>query len=641
MSIGRQLAIAIGSLMVLIMGANFVINVNQLISHYEQQMQARADETVTTLSLSMTQSAQMRDDASLRSMVDVIFDRGYFAQVRFDYVGNDRFVARYSPLEHIEDVPKWFQSWVDLKAGYSQAYVSQGWQQLGTLSVKMNTSSMYQQLWRLFKAELAWFALMALVIIYGVRLLLYWQLKPLNDVLLLVDKLTKNQFVHIHTRPKAKEVLTLVNAMNRLSDRLQASFQAHSQTVQQLQRASFDDPLTQLNNKRGWEHFLQEWMTSHNFRPGWALMIQVYELERLNQQVGKTKVDELLQQVAVFLKTHGELTQEHVCLARTGGGDFWVYRPGAVDKPSQKVIEQLASQLTHLSLVETYQVSLKVAALPVQETVAPASLKHQLDVLQAKAQSEQTHLVIGELEEHTFTNWIHWQRLLTKALTNQQLVLFRQPLFDGQGKLVQYEIHSRLHVDNEYMNAGEFWPMIERLKLTREFDERVIELFKQRIDKWEEIDTWVINVSGASLNQFAFRDWLEEQLDEQLRQRIMLECSEYTYANLTQGAITWLHKMAEQGLRLSVDHIGTSGKNFSFLARFPLTQGKIQRRYIHDIHLNKEHRFFVAGMIQILHGQKALCLAEGVETDAEKSMLIELGVDGVMGYGLGEPERWR
>ena len=96
--------------------------------------------------------------------------------------------------------------------------------------------------------------------------------------------------------------------------------------------------------------------------------------------------------------------------------------------------------------------------------------------------------------------------------------------------------------------------------------------------------------------------------------------------------------MVECGLRLSVDHVGTSGKSFGFLARFPIYQGKIERRYIRNIHQHKDSEFFVSGMIQVFQSQGALCFAEGVEIQDEIDTLKSLKVDGIMGFALGRPE---
>jgi len=44
-------------------------------------------------------------------------------------------------------------------------------------------------------------------------------------------------------------------------------------------------------------------------------------------------------------------------------------------------------------------------------------------------------------------------------------------------------------------------------------------------------------------------------------------------------------------------------------------------------------------MIKVLHSQGAKCYVEGVELDAEMQALIDLNVDGMMGYGVFEPQR--
>ncbi len=86
MSIRRQLALCIGLLMLLIMSGNLVINVLQLQSNYEQQLKARADETATTLALSMSHSALLEPSyapwwmwylivATLRKFVLIIWIR--------------------------------------------------------------------------------------------------------------------------------------------------------------------------------------------------------------------------------------------------------------------------------------------------------------------------------------------------------------------------------------------------------------------------------------------------------------------------------------------------------------------------------------------------------------------------------------
>ena len=638
MSIRRQLALGIGLLMAVIMMGNLMINIGKLKAQFEHQLAARADETATTLALSMTQSVELYDDAALRSMVDVVFDRGHFLEIRFDYIDSDQYVARYAPDDGVSIIPTWLHNTLRLHPKRVQTYVSQGWQQLGTLSVKLHPGPMYGQLWSLVKAEVAWFTLMAFIAIYGVRLLLMWQLQPLKQVLDLADKLAHNQFLHITQQPKARELAKLVDGMNALSDRLHASFNAHGETIYALQQESISDDLTGLNNRKGLDQFLQDWMKADGFSPGWLMLIQVDNLSELNVRHGKAVVDEILLQVAMLLKTEPMLSHEHVCKARSGGGEFWVFCPDTLDGLLQQRLEQLNQHLQRLSLVQQYSVILRVAVLPCDDVVTPASLKHQLDVLLQRAVSSQRKFVLGELAQHSLIHWVHWQKQLSAALESEQIELFAQPVFDAQGNVLQQEVHCRLLQENgQSLQAGFFWPIIEKLQFSSQFDLLVLRHWQELYARHEFQGDWVINISAKSLEDAQFRADFIELISLEARKKLIIECSEYSLVHMSEEAMHWLHEIHDLGIRLGVDHVGTSGKSFGFLARFPIHHGKIEKRFIRDIKQHKDHELFVSGMKQVFHGQKALCLAEGVEQNHEIEALWELGVDGLMGYGLAKP----
>ena len=640
MSIRRQLALCIGLLMLLIMSGNLIMNIKQLQSHYEQQLKARADETVTTLSLSMTQAAQSADDAQLRSMLDVVFDRGHFSEIRFDYVDSNQSISRIARPDLAPNVPKWFRDWMYLRAGVATAHVSQGWNQLGDLTVSLHPGFMYQQLWRLVKAEIAWFAMMVFIAIYGLRLLLVWQLKPLKQVIELVDKLAQNQFVQITKQPKTRELKSLVKSMNMLSERLQSSFIAHGETVRQLQEDNFHDALTQLNNRKGWNQYLNDLMKEEGFSTGWMMLLQVENLSELNSVNGKEMADEVLLQVARQLQKDPLLQHEKTCLARTNGGEFWLYCPDSLDEKYQARIKAVHEKLMQLSLVSQYQVKLRTAAITVHKIISPAGVKHQMDIQLRLCQAQHRDIMIAEVQEPTHTNWQHWREQLEEALKQGNIELFAQPLFNKDQQLIQQEIHSRLPMGEDTpLMASHFWPMVEKLNLAVAFDKLIIEKWAEYFNSLSKASDWVLNISGKSLNDEAFRHWFEGILNEGQKASLIIEFSEYSLVHSSEGTQQWLQNITHQGVRLSVDHLGTTGKSFGFLARFPMYQGKIERRFIRNIHQQKENTLFVSGMIKVFHSQQTLCFAEGVENDLEKNALLALGVDGVMGFGLANPSR--
>jgi EAL domain-containing protein (putative c-di-GMP-specific phosphodiesterase class I)/GGDEF domain-containing protein len=636
MSIRRQLAVGISLLMVVIMGGNLAINIWQLRTDLAKQLNARADETATTLALTMTHSAQSGDDASLRSMIDVMFDRGYYRHIRFEFTDGKGVVERVATELHSSGGPSWFKSVLPIPPAYAEAFVTQGWNQLGTLAVVMHEGPAYQQLWTLVKAELAWFALMTFILLYGLRLMLRWQLEPLKDIIAMAEKLSNHQFLHITQEPKSKELKSLVGAMNQLSDRLQASHIAHGDTVKRLQRDTYFDGLTDLHNRKGWDQFLQQWMTPDHFSCGWMMLIRIDNLAELNRKLGRTQVDELILQLAMLLKTFPTLNHEHACTARVGG-EFWIFCPDPLDLPYTKRMEDVVIALNKLSLVQQYHVNLVSAGLPINDIIAPASVKHQLDLLIEKGSEQREPLTLGSVENHAVTNWVHWQQKFTHALNHDQIRLFGLPCLNADGSILQMEVHCRLQLDSgEPLMASYFWPMVERLNLSVQFDRAIVLKWLALMPEVEH--DWVLNLSEKSLLNDDFRHWFLETVPKESFGKLILECSEYTLAHLEDKAVRWLHEFVAAGGRLGVDRVGTSGKSFGFLARYPISQGKIEKRFIHNVDQQQDHAFFVAAMVQVFHGQNALCIVEGVETQAEKSTLIDLGVDGVMGYGVERPQ---
>jgi EAL domain-containing protein (putative c-di-GMP-specific phosphodiesterase class I)/GGDEF domain-containing protein len=431
--------------------------------------------------------------------------------------------------------------------------------------------------------------------------------------------------------------------MNHLSDRLHASFLAHGQTVRTLQYETFNDSLTQVLNNKGWDQYLYDWMKHEQFAPGWMALLQVDNLQALNEAHGKAIVDELLVQLALQLKTESSLNHEHVGIARTGGADFWLFSPDPLDNQYQVRVEAIHDSLMRLSLVQQYKAKLVFVAMPVHEPQDPASLKHQLDLLSQRSKSQHKSLLLSETEDHPLTNWVEWLQRLKNALHDERIQLYSQPLFDETHNVIQQEVHCRLvEQDSEPLMAGYFWPMVDKLNLSQDFDRLVIRQWQRLFEQQKNQNTfdgrWVINIAGKSLNEPSFRQWFMERVTSEQLQNLIIECSEYTLAHVTVKTQMWLHDMAEKGLRLSVDHVGTSGKSFGFLASFPIYQGKIERRYIRDIHKHKDNAFFVSGMIQVFQTQSALCFAEGVEEQAEIDSLFKLGIDGVMGYAVGRPQ---
>ena len=90
------------------------------------------------------------------------------------------------------------------------------------------------------------------------------------------------------------------------------------------------------------------------------------------------------------------------------------------------------------------------------------------------------------------------------------------------------------------------------------------------------------------------------------------------------------------GVRVAIDDFGTGYSSLSYLHRLPLDVLKIDRSFIARLGRADDSRAIVESVNSMAHLFGMTTIAEGVETDAQQSMLNEIGCDAVQGFLWGD-----
>ena len=91
------------------------------------------------------------------------------------------------------------------------------------------------------------------------------------------------------------------------------------------------------------------------------------------------------------------------------------------------------------------------------------------------------------------------------------------------------------------------------------------------------------------------------------------------------------------GVHIAIDDFGTGYSSLLYLKRMPATELKIDRAFVHDLERNDEDAAIVSSIIALGRNPQLQVVAEGVETQAQREYLSELGCDQLQGYHLGRP----
>ena len=133
-------------------------------------------------------------------------------------------------------------------------------------------------------------------------------------------------------------------------------------------------------------------------------------------------------------------------------------------------------------------------------------------------------------------------------------------------------------------------------------------------------------------------DWneLEMQFGE-LLEKVVIELTEQSEPSPEMLEVVH-QRLGRNNMQLAIDDYGTGYSNTSNLVKYKPDVVKIDRSLIEDINLNPKMQRLVQGLIEFMHENGYLALAEGVETYDEMKTMIQLGSDLLQGYYVSKPK---
>lgn len=656
MSLQRRLILVIISLLILLLAANVVVNVyNARVSFY-QQLQVHARDTATSLGFTISQAALAKDTVQVSSMIDVIFDSGYYRRIAYiDLEGQD-IVLRQAELT-VAQVPRWFTALVRLPVASGESVVSSGWFQLGVLQVDSHPDFVYKNLWRSFKEQL-WLFLVMVVLCYGLLGLgLKYLLRPLKRVEQQATAITERQFVVQENIPRVPELRSVVTAMNRMVIKVQAMFAQQLSMNDRLVTQTRTDSLTGLPNRRDFDDQVAVYLASGSAASSGALLLlHVSDLETVNRESGRAAGDAYVQAVAEQVGSELKGYVNSVC-SRHRGTDFAVFIPSITREESQLLPKQLNTRLQelewegkalsiHIGVVFAQQLSTLSDDRDASQKVALQSLMIAADAaLSVAIESSDTGIHWQALEGarsqslHTVQDWLLW---LDNALSPEHLSFYYQPVWvflHGQKQLLFNELLTHLHYQGEDYTAGYFIPMATRLQKVAQLDNLVTQ--KLMHEQQHLPENICVNLSVAAIHDDDFIEQLQQDLAQMpnLAKRLTFELPAASLRFSEVAVRHFAQLIQRSGAHFSLHHFGRDTANFSYLQSLPLDYLKIDRSFTHDIVRDKDAQFFVRSLVAIAKSCDVMILAEGVETQAQWEQLLEMGIEGGQGYWLGKPQR--
>ncbi len=422
----------------------------------------------------------------------------------------------------------------------------------------------------------------------------------------------------------------------------------------QIYHQAFHDTLTNLPNRALFMEHLNMALKRAKRRDDYYFAVLYLDIDRfklVNDSLGHSVGDQLIKAFANRIK---DSLRDLDILARFGGDEFVIlledienseYASGVADRLQQELKRPFMIENKEVFAPASFGVVLNTRDYDDAENIirdADAAMYH------AKENGKAQYKIFDKTLHKKALHLLERETDLRKAVNKNEFENHYQPIVDLQtASLVGFEALIRWnHPQLGLIYPGSFISIAEETGLIVPITQLIAQKACEDLCRWQDQLkdklklTMNINLSSKHFLSPTLLDDIKEILNQtgMPPQQLKLEITETALMEDADETIRLVHRLKDLGLHLVIDDFGTGYSSLSYLQRLPIDTLKVDRSFVSRIKSEPDgNRNIVEAIISLAHRLKMMVVAEGVETEEQFAILLEMNCQFGQGYLFSKP----
>ena len=483
--------------------------------------------------------------------------------------------------------------------------------------------------------------------------------KSLSNLIDIANKVTSSKDYSLRAKLFARdEVGDLTECFNEMLDAVQhhnvlleSKVANRTKELEKANKKLFlqanKDTLSGLHNRRSLYNHLEQII--ENESPFSLLFIDLDDFKKINDIYGHDCGDELLQHVSERILS---CLKSDDFVSRLGGDEFMVIlndltTSERINQISTNILNSLSMQFAIKNNMTNVSASIGIALFPEDGMDAHTLIKHADHAMyESKRLGKNCFQYFNQDMIERLNEKCNLVKDIHRAVDEQEFEVYYQPIVTlGTGQIRKAEALVRWnHPIKGILTPDTFLPTIEEERLMDGLGFWVATQATNDMSYWQHKLGFDLNISiNVSPSQFEedkclLQNWLAS-LDEDMinNERIIIEITENSLMENNKNVQSIISKMRGMGLKIAVDDFGTGYSSLSYLQQFQLDILKIDRAFISNLTASDEDYRLCKGIIAIGKELGLTIIAEGIETEQQRQLLIKAGCEYGQGYLFAKP----